>query len=133
MLIVSILEADIFGEELYPIMRNTLTDIMNQEQVGLVIAAGDSKGMIYRLLSEMATERPDVFFTILLSNDRLAYEGGDSGLFTLDCDLVYGDPSSVKQRRRETLIQRSDIVICHKRYCNGVREINRYCEIIVIN
>ena len=112
MLVVSILEADIFGEELYPIMRNTLTDIMNQERVKLVIASGDGKGMIYRLLSEMATERPDVFFTILLSNDALPYENSD---------------------KREALIQRSDIVICRKRHCNGIREINRYCEIIVIN
>lgn len=111
MLVVSILEADIFGEELYPIMRNTLTAIMNQEHVGLVIAAGDSKGMIYRLLSEMATERPDIFFTILLSNDRLAYENSD---------------------KREALIQRSDIVICRKRHCDGIREINRYCEIVVV-
>ena len=135
MLVVSILEADNFGDELYPIMRNTLTDIINFQHVGLIIAGGDEKGMIYRLLCEMAVEYPDIFFTILLSNDKTAYQGSDRGnphIFSLNFDIVYGDPRSVKQRRREDLIQRSDVVICPRKYSKGIREINRHCDIVVI-
>ena len=131
MLIVSILDADSFGDELYDKMRSNLTSIINIQHVGVVVAAGDTKGMIYRLLSEMAIEYPDVFFTILLSNDKLAYEGS-SQILSLDCDIVYGDPRTAKQRRRKTLIERSDIVIARKNHCNDIRELNRFCDIIVI-
>ena len=131
MLIVSILDADRFGDELYDSVRSNLTSIINIEHVGVIVAAGDSKGMIYRLLSEMAVEYPDVFFTILLSNDKPAYEGL-SHIFSLDCDICYGDPRNAKQRRRKTLIERSDIVIARRNYCNDIRELNRFCDIIVI-
>ena len=131
MLIVSILDADCFGDELYDKMRSNLTSIINIQHVGVVVAAGDTKGMIYRLLSELAVEYPDVFFTILLSNDKLAYEE-QPHIFSLDCDICYGDPRNAKQRRRKTLIERSDIVIARKRHCNDIREINRLCDIIVI-
>lgn len=131
MLVVSILEADIFDDKLYPIMRKTLTDIINFQHVGLIMAGGDTKGMIYRLLCEMALEYPDIFFTILLSNDRLAYEGAPH-IFSLNPDIAYGDRRTAKQRRRESLIQRSDIVICPKEHCNGIREINWNCEILVM-
>ncbi len=47
MLVISILEAEDFGEELYSDMRKHLTAIINMEHVGIVTAAGDSKGMIY--------------------------------------------------------------------------------------
>lgn len=135
MLVISILEAEDFGEELYPIMQDSLTGLINQEHVGLIIAAGDTKGMIYRLLCELATEYPHIFFTILLSNDNLAYECSSEDsphLFSLDCDLVYGDPKNVKQRRREILIERSDIIFCRKNRCNGIRKINRHCDIIAV-
>ena len=131
MLVVSILDADSFGDELYDKMRSNLTSIINIQHVGVIVAAGDTKGMIYRLLSELAVEYPDVFFTILLSNDKLAYEGL-SHIFSLDCDICYGDPRNAKQRRRKTLIERSDIVIARKNHCNDIRELNRFCDIIVI-
>ena len=135
MLVISILEAEDFGEELYPVMRNNLTGLIKLQHVGLIIAAGDSKGMIYRLLSELAVEYPNVFFTILLSNDKQAYEGGDREwphIFSLDFDVAYGDPKSAKQRRREIIITHSDIIFCRKKYCNEIRKINRCCEILVI-
>lgn len=47
MLIISILEADEFGEELYPFMRESLTGLIKQGHVGLVTAAGDTGGMIF--------------------------------------------------------------------------------------
>ena len=131
MLVVSILDADCFGDELYDKMRSNLTSIINIQHVGVVVAAGDTKGMIYRLLSELAVEYPDVFFTILLSNDKLAYEE-QPHIFSLDCDICYGDPRNAKQRRRKTLIERSDIVIARRNYCNDIRELNRFCDIIVI-
>ena len=131
MLVISILDADRFGDELYDSVRSNLTSIINIEHVGVIVAAGDSKGMIYRLLSEMAVEYPDVFFTILLSTDKPAYEGL-SHIFSLDCDICYGDPRNAKQRRRKTLIERSDIVIARRNYCNDIRELNRFCDIIVI-
>ena len=131
MLVVSILDADCFGDELYDKMRSNLTSIINIQHVGVIVAAGDTKGMIYRLLSELAVEYPDVFFTILLSNDKLSYEGL-SHIFSLDCDICYGDPRNAKQRRRKTLIERSDIVIARRNYCNDIRELNRFCNIIVI-
>ena len=131
MLVVSILDADCFGDELYDKMRSNLTSIINIQHVGVVVAAGDTKGMIYRLLSELAVEYPDVFFTILLSNDKLAYEE-QPHIFSLDCDICYGDPRNAKQRRRKTLIERSDIVIARKNHCNDIRELNRFCDIIVI-
>lgn len=131
MLIVSILDADSFGDELYDKMRSNLTSIINIQHVGVVVAAGDTKGMIYRLLSELAVEYPDVFFTILLSNDKLAYEGS-SQILSLDCDIAYGDPRTAKLMRRKTLIERSDIVIARKNHCNDIRELNRFCDIIVI-
>ena len=131
MLVVSILDADNFGDELYDKMHNNLTSIIATEHVGVVVAAGNSKGMIYRLLSKMAVEYPDIFFTILLSNDKLAYEGS-SQILSLDCDIVYGDPRTAKQRRRKTLIERSDIIFARKNHCNDIREINKYCDILVI-
>ena len=131
MLVVSILDADCFGDELYDKMYSNLTSIIATEHVGVVVAAGNTKGMIYRLLSKMAIEYPDIFFTILLSNDKLAYEGS-SQILSLDCDIVYGDPRTAKQRRRKTLIERSDIVIARKNHCNDIRELNRFCDIIVI-
>ena len=76
MLVISILEAEDFGDELYSIMRETLTGLIKVRHAGLIIASGDSKGMIHRLFSELAIEYPSVFFTILLSNDKLAYTGG---------------------------------------------------------
>ena len=131
MLVVSILDADCFGDELYDKMYSNLTSIIATEHVGVVVAAGNTKGMIYRLLSKMAIEYPDIFFTILLSNDKLAYEGS-SQILSLDCDIVYGDPRTAKQRRRKTLIERSDIVIARKNHCNDIRELNRFCDILVI-
>ena len=131
MLVVSILDADCFGDELYDKMHCNLSSIINIQHVGVVVAAGDTKGMIYRLLSELAVEYPDVFFTILLSNDKLAYEE-QPHIFSLDCDICYGDPRNAKQRRRKTLIERSDIVIARRNYCNDIRELNRFCNIIVI-
>lgn len=135
MLVISILEAEDFGEELYPIMRDNLTGLIKLQHAGLIIAAGDSKGMIYRLLSELAIEYPNVFFTILLSNDKLAYEGSSTEwphIFSLDCDIAYGDPKSAKQRRRKILIERSDIIICRKMHCDGIRKSNWHCEIIAV-
>lgn len=135
MLIVSILEAEDFGEELYSVMRENLTDLIKQQHVGVVTAAGDSKGMIYRLLSELSIEYPHVFFTILLSNDKLAYEGSVTEcphIFSLDCNIAYDDHQNATQRRRKILIERSDIVFCRKTHCNGIRKINRYCDIIAI-
>ncbi len=135
MLVISILEAEDFGEELYPLMRDTLTGLIKVRHAGLIIAAGDSKGMIYRLLSELAIEYSHVFFTILLSNDKLAYEGSSiewPHIFSLDCDIAYDDPKNAKQKRRKTLIERSDIIICRKKYCNEVRKNNWHCEIIAV-
>lgn len=135
MLVISILEAEDFGEELYSFMRTNLTGLIKQEHVGLVIAADDGKGMIYRLLSELAIEYPHVFCTILLSNDKLAYEEGSKEwphIFSLDCSIAYGNQGSAKQRRREILIERSDIIICRKKYCNEIRKNNRYCDIIAV-
>ena len=135
MLVISILEAEDFGEELYSVMRENLTSLIEQQHVGVVIAAGDSKGMIYRLLSELSIEYPHIFFTILLSNDNLAYEEGVtewSHIFSLDCNIAYADPGKAKQRRREILIEHSDIIFCRKTHCNGIRKINRYCDILAI-
>lgn len=132
MLVISILEAEDFGDELYSFMRTNLTGLIKQEHVGLVVAAGDSKGMIYRLLSELTVEYPSVFFTILLSNDKLAYEGGRPHIFSLDCDIAYGDPKNAKQKRLEILVECSDIIICSKKYCNEIRKNNRYCDIIAV-
>lgn len=135
MLVISILEADDFGEGLYPIMRNNLTSLIKQQHVGLIIAAGDSKGMIYRLLSELSIEYPHIFCTILLSNDKLAYEKGCKEwpqIFSLDHSIAYGDQGSAKQRRREFLIEHSDIVICRKTHCDGIRKKNCHCDIIAL-
>lgn len=135
MLVISILEADEFGEELYPVMRDSLSGLIKQEHIGVITAAGDTKGMIYRLLSELSIEYPHVFFTILLSNDKYAYEGGNAEwphIFSLNCNIAYSDPKNAKQKRRETLIEGSDIVFCRKNHCNGIRKINGYCDIIAL-
>jgi hypothetical protein len=135
MLVVSILDADNFGDELYEKMHNNLTSIIATEHVGVVVAAGNTKGMIYRLLSKMAVEYPDIFFTILLPNDKLAYDGSDAGyphIFSLDPDICYDDPKNAKQRRRKMLIERSDIIFTRKNHCNDIREINKYCDILVV-
>ena len=135
MIVVSILEAEDFGEELYAVMRNDLTSIIKLQRAGLIIAAGDSRGRIYRLFREMAVEYSHVFFTILLSNDKPAYEEDAARpmIFSLDCNLVYDGHKNVVERRRKMLIDRSDIVICRKKHCNEVRDINKYCDIIVVN
>ena len=135
MIVVSILEADEFGEELYSFMRESLTGLIKQQHVGVVTAAGDTKGMIYRLLSELSIEYPHVFFTILLSNDKLAYEGGNEKnptIFSLNYGFAYEDPRKAKYIRRNVLIERSDIVICLKKHCNGIRKLNSYCDIMVV-
>jgi hypothetical protein len=135
MIVISILEADEFGDELYPIMRDSLTGLIRQGHVGVISAAGDSRGMIYRLFSELAIEYPEIFFTILLSNDNLAYEeDGDKWphLFSLDGDIAYGNPRNSKQRRRKTLIERSDIIFCLKEHSNGIRKNNFHCDIIAL-
>ncbi len=135
MIVITILEAEDFGEELYPKMREYLTTVINMEHVGIVTAAGDSKGMIYRLLSELAIEYPHIFFTILLSNDKLDYEGSEAGwpqIFSFDGDIVYPDPENAKKRRREILIERSDIIFCRKSHSDGIRKINRYCDIMAV-
>ena len=134
MLVISILEAEDFGDELYSIMRETLTGLIKVRHAGLIIASGDSKGMIHRLFSELAIEYPSVFFTILLSNDKLAYTGGYREwpqIYSLDCNIAYGAQESAKQRRRKMLIERSDIIICRKMYCDDIRQTNLDCEIIV--
>ena len=132
MLVVSILEADNFGEELYPVMRESLTGLIKQERVRVIIAAGDSKGMIHRLLNELAIEYPHIFCTIVLPNDKPAYDSGQPHIFSLDCDIVYGDPKNVKNRQREKLIEQSDFVFCRKNHCKDIRKINNYCDIMVI-
>ena len=130
MLVISILEAEDFEEELYSIMRKNIMAIIKQQHVGLVIAAGDTKGMIYRLLNEFSDEYPHIFFTILLSNDKLAYD--KNPIFSLDCNIAYDDPINAKQKRRETIIQHSDVVFCRRKYCNEIRRINRHCDIMVL-
>lgn len=135
MFLISILEAEDFGDELYPVMRENLIGIINQEPVGAIIAVGDTKGMIYRLLTELAIEYPYIFFTILLSSDKLAYETDSTDwphILSLDCNIAYGDPRTAKQRRRKTIIEHSDIVICRKKYCNDIRKNNCRCDIIVV-
>lgn len=135
MVVISILEADEFDEDLYSIMRENLTGLIKERGARIVTAAGDTKGMIYRLLSELAVEYPYVFFTILLSNDKPAYEGGGTewpNIFRLDCNIAYDDPKSAKQRRREKLIEDSDIVFCLQKYTNGIRAINKHCDILAL-
>ena len=135
MLVISILEADDFGEELYQVMRDSLTGLIIQQHAGVITAAGDIKGMIYRLFKELAIEYPHVFFNILLSNDKLAYEGDDTEtehMFSLDCDFAYDAPITAKKRRREILIEHSDIVICRQNRCSGIRKINKFCDIIAV-
>ena len=132
MLVVSILEADDFGEELYPIMRESITSFIKYDGIQLVMANGDSKGMIHRLLSELAIEYPHVFFTIVLSNDKLAYDSSEPHIFSLDCDLVYGDPQNAKKIQRKRLIEQSDIVFCRKNNCNDIRKINNRCIIMAV-
>lgn len=131
MLVISILEAEDFGDELYSLMRENLIGLINVRHAGVIIAAGESKGMIYRLFSELAVEYPHVFFTILLPNDKLAYEGSHH-LFSINCDFAYYDHKSAKERRRITLIERSDIIICRQKNCNEIRKNNYYCEIIAV-
>ena len=132
MLVVSILDADNFGDELYDKMYSNLTSIIATEHVGVVVAAGNTKGMIYRLLSKMAIEYPDIFFTILLSNDKLAYDEGYPHIFSLAPDICYNDPKNAEQRKRRMLIERSDIIFARKNHCDDIRELNRFCDIIVI-
>ena len=132
MLVVSILDADSFGDELYDKMYSNLTSILATKHVGVVVAAGNTKGMIYRLLSKMAIEYPDIFFTILLSNDKLAYDGGYPHIFSLAPDICYNNPKNAEQRKRKMLIERSDIIFARKNHCNDIREINRYCDILVV-
>ena len=135
MIVISILEADEFGEELYSIVRESLTGLINQQHVGVVTAAGDTKGMIYRLLSELSIEYPHIFFNILLSNDKLAYEGGNENfpnIFSFNTDIAYQNHGNAKYIRRKALIERSDIIICLKKHCNGIRKINCYCDIMVL-
>ncbi len=135
MVVISILEADEFGDDLYSIMRESLTALIKERNVGIVTAAGDTKGMIYRLLCELAVEYPHVFFNVLLSNDKLAYEGGDEGwpnILSLDYDIAYNDPKNAKRKRREFLIKDSDIIFCLQKHSNGIRAINKHCDILAV-
>ena len=135
MLVISIIEAEDFGEELYPIMRDSITGLIKSQHVGLIVAAGDNRGMIYRLLCEIGNEYPHVFCTILLSNDKLAYEGGNEkypNIFSLDCDIVHGDINNAKKRRLEKLVEHSDIVFCRQKYSGKIRKINKCCDILAL-
>jgi len=133
MLVISVIEAEDFGDELYPVMRENLTGLIEQQRAGLIIAAGDSRGMIYRLLNELSVEYPHVFCTILLSNDKLAYEGGSKEcphIFSLDCSIVYDSHGNAKQKLREKLIDLSDIIICRKKNYDKIRKISYQCDIL---
>ncbi len=109
MISVSILVAEDFGEEVYPTVRNILTDLIKYRDVR-AITAGGSNDMIYRLLSDLAVEYPSVYFNILLSNNSLIVKQNDN------------------------LIDHLDIIVCRKSYSNYVhsRLVGRNFEIIAV-
>lgn len=112
MLTVTILRTEDFSEELYSTVKSVLIDLIDNHGAKRIEAGGDEKDMIYRLFEELSYRYPNVFFTIHLSEDGLAYADSESHLFSLDFDIVYTDTTNAKQRRDNKLINRTDILIC---------------------
>lgn len=94
MLSVFILEAEDFGEELYPLTRNILTDLIEFRNVKTMTAIVNGNDMIFQLFCKLAIQYPKVDFCVILSNNALANE------------------------RNNTLAERSDIIICRKKLYN---------------
>lgn len=109
---VTLLRAEDFGEELYSTVKSLLIDLIDNRGTKIIDAGGDEKNMIYRLFEELSYRYPNVFFAIHLSEDELAYDGSEPHLFSLDCDIVYADPTKAKRLRDEKLINRTDVLIC---------------------
>lgn len=114
MLTVTILRTEDFAEDLQNTVHNILTNLIDNRGAKIIMAGGDDKDMIYRLFSGLSEQYPSVCFSILLSNDKLAYESSNAHIFSLDCDIVYQDPKNAAKHRDDKLIKKTDILICRK-------------------
>lgn len=114
MLTVTILRTEDFTEDLQNTVHNILTNLIDNRGARIIMAGGDDKDMIYRLFIGLSEQYPSVCFSILLSNDKLAYESSDAPIFSLDCDIVYQDQKNAAKHRDDKLIKKTDILICRK-------------------
>ena len=112
---IVILRTEDFTEDLYKYVNDFLIMMIESHNVDSIMAGGDRKDVIYRIFCELAVKFPRKNFSILLSNEELAYTESDvPGLqiFALDLDVVYGrDPAN---KRDNALLQIADILICRR-------------------
>lgn len=114
MLTVTVLRTEDFNEENIQRLQGILIDLIKNRGAKIILAGGDSKDATYRLFCNLAVQYPDIFFSILLSDDKLAYEGSDPQIFSLDGDVIYKDPMNAAENRDRKLIGKADILICRK-------------------
>ncbi len=114
---IVILRTEDFPDELYPKVKGVLLEYLENHKVTLVLAGGDDTGMIYRLFRELSPHYPSVFFTILLSNDKLAYDcdgGRGVGIFSFDPEIAYEDVENAADNRDDNIIRGADVLFCRQ-------------------
>ena len=114
---VVILRTEDFTEDLYKYVKDFLIMLIENHTIGSIMAGGDRKDIIYRIFCELALKYPRENFSILLSNEELAYTESDvPGLqiFALDPDIVYGSARDPATKRDNALLQIADILICRR-------------------
>ena len=114
---IVILRTEDFSEDLYKYVKDFLVMLIENHGIKSIMAGGDRKDTIYRIFCELAVEYPRYNFSILLSNDELAYEDSDVPgvqIFALDPEIAYGSARDPAGKRDNALLQVADILICRR-------------------
>lgn len=138
---IVIFGADDFPDELYPKVKGVLLEYIENQKVSMVTARGDKASMIYRLFRELVPIYPSVFFSVLLSNDKMAYNcdnGREVGIFSFDPEIGYEDKENAAYNRDLSLVRGADVIILRQasKYndINNIRfnSLNPKVEIILL-
>ena len=116
-LTIVILRTEDFPDELRSKVKKALLEYLENYKVTLVLAGGDDTGMIYRLFLELSPHFPSVSFSILLSNDKLAYDcdgGRGIGIFSFDPEIAYEDKENAADNRDDHIIRGADVLFCRQ-------------------
>jgi len=114
---IVILRTEDFTDDLYKYVKDFLIMLIENHAINSIMAGGDRKDTIYRIFCELAVKYPRNSFSILLSNDELAYEESDVPgvqIFALDPDIAYGSARDPASKRDNALLQLADILICRR-------------------
>lgn len=121
---IVILGADDFPEELYPKVKGVLLEYIENQKVSMVTAGGDKMCMIYRLLCELGSIYPSIFFSMILSNKASYCCKNEKKITILSVDpkITYKDNENAAENRDNNILRGADIVLC--RQCLKYSDIN---------